>query len=46
MNTSTDHKLNVNVPAAIAGGARTAGCPQMVGGAEFTDGTLAVRWMR
>ncbi len=46
MNNSTDHKLNVNVPAGISGGARAAACLTMEGLAEFTDGPLAVRLMR
>lgn len=46
MNTRTHHKLNVNAAAGIARGTRAAARPQMPGVAEFTDGSLAVRWMR
>jgi hypothetical protein len=46
MDTSTDHTLNVNAVAGIARGARAAACLRMSGLAEFTDGSLAVRWMR
>jgi hypothetical protein len=46
MDTSTNHKLNVNAVAGIAGRVRAAACPQMTGRAEFTDGSLAVRWLR
>ena len=46
MNNSTNHKLNVNVPAGIVRGARAAALLQMDDAADFTDGSLAVRWMR
>jgi hypothetical protein len=46
MNNSTDHKLNVNAAAGMARAARAAVCLQMAGIGEFTDGSLAVRWMR
>jgi len=46
MNSSTDHKLNVNVPAGIARGARAAACLMTAGTGEFTDGALAVRCLR
>ena len=46
MSTSTDHNPNVNAVAGIARGARAAVCVTMADLAEFTDGSLAVRWMR
>jgi hypothetical protein len=46
MNTSTNHKFNVNVPAGIVRGARAAALLLMDDAADLTDGPLAVRWMR
>jgi hypothetical protein len=46
MNSSTEHKLNVKVPAGIARGARGVACLTMAGAGEFTDGALAERWLR
>lgn len=46
MNTSTDHKLNVNAVAGIARGARAAACLPMTGAGESADGSLAVRSQR
>ena len=46
MNTSTNHKLNVNVPAGIVRGARAAALRLMNGAGDFADGPLAVRLLR
>ena len=46
MSTSTYHNPNVSAVAGIGRGVRAAVCVPMTGLAEFTDGSLAVRWMR
>jgi hypothetical protein len=46
MNTSTDHKLNVNAVAGVARGARAAADLPMAGAGELTNGSLAVRSQR
>jgi len=46
MNISTNHKLNVTMPAGFSGGARAAALLPLEGAAEFTDGSLAARCLR